>query len=348
LEVARWSSGTTRIQPHHRTEHPLDEIPSVPAALHGHEHHDTYRSRSRTDAISAAPIALRRSPATSFASTRCTRNGLAELDSQMEPSESASVGGEPTLYRRVRELCQHAARETQLSVYVHDAWPPHRLSDGRSNSEVAVHFIRVSMDGVGADTYESIRRRSFSELQARLKLVRAISCFRCQYRRQRAHLARSRAMSPRLLRMLEPSELLAPPAGARAQRVEESPTQRCTTLRRWVDAYSGPLKLCINESARRRLPDLRSLGRGAWSSCLRAHRRSGRHQVFFISWMTGVPLGGGGVLERTRPTRPRPCGEETHEDLVSARLRTLREPRDDRALRRCYRGDKGKGDHRCD
>lgn len=44
----------------------------------------------------------------------------------------------------------------------------------------SVHFIRVSMDGVGA-TYERIRGRSFADFQSHLEIVRGTSAFGMNY-----------------------------------------------------------------------------------------------------------------------------------------------------------------------
>lgn len=84
-------------------------------------------------------------------------------------------GGEPTLHRDFTKLCRFAASETELAVTftTHAHHIDDRLAADLSGS---VHFIRVSMDGVGA-TYEALRGRSFASLQARLLLVRAIAPF---------------------------------------------------------------------------------------------------------------------------------------------------------------------------
>ncbi len=71
-------------------------------------------------------------------------------------------GGEPTLHPRFADLCAYGASQTRLAVtftthghHLHDAL----LSKIAGN----VHFIRVSMDGIG-NTYERLRNRSFQEL----------------------------------------------------------------------------------------------------------------------------------------------------------------------------------------
>lgn len=70
-------------------------------------------------------------------------------------------GGEPTFHRGFPDICRFAARETGLAVTF--TTHGHRLLDGSIATAIAgcVHFIRVSMDGVGR-TYEAIRGRPFS------------------------------------------------------------------------------------------------------------------------------------------------------------------------------------------
>lgn len=78
-------------------------------------------------------------------------------------------GGEPTLYRRLPEVCRYAAERTTLAVTMTThghRWTP-QLVDALAGN---VNFVRVSVDGVGA-TYETLRGRSFRDLQQRLALI---------------------------------------------------------------------------------------------------------------------------------------------------------------------------------
>jgi MoaA/NifB/PqqE/SkfB family radical SAM enzyme len=84
-------------------------------------------------------------------------------------------GGEPTLYPRLLEICSYAARETNLAITM--TTHAHRLSDQLLNElRGHLHFVRVSMDGVGS-TYESIRCRSFDTLIARITALKRIVHF---------------------------------------------------------------------------------------------------------------------------------------------------------------------------
>lgn len=88
-------------------------------------------------------------------------------------------GGEPTLYRRFAELCVYASKHTGLAVtcttHGHHLTPTllARLSGN-------VHFVRVSMDGVG-QTYERLRGRSFDVLVQRLAALKEVTPFGINY-----------------------------------------------------------------------------------------------------------------------------------------------------------------------
>jgi len=184
-------------------------------------------------------------------------------------------GGEPTLYRNFVALCQYAARETRLSVSLttHGHHIDETLAEKLRGS---VHFIRVSMDGVGA-TYEAIRGRSFRELQARLKLVRSISRFGINIvvnERTLPDLDDAAAVASDL----GASELLLlPQAPVRGQPGIGDHTLQ--GLRRWVEAYGGPLKLCINEASADGFPTCDPLPEERGLRALRTHRRGGRAQA---------------------------------------------------------------------
>lgn len=216
---------------------------------------------------------------------------LAELDANGTLGVGFG-GGEPTLYRRFAELCQHAARETQLSVTftTHGHHIDQAMADQLRGS---VHFVRVSMDGVG-QTYETIRRRSFGELQARLKIIRTISRFGINI-----------VVNERTLPELDESAAVAADAGAcellllPAVPVRNVPGVRDSTmceLRHWVDGYRGPLKLCINEAHADGFPTCDPLV----EECgLRAYAHIDARGVLKPSsyHTSGVPLGGDGVLD---------------------------------------------------
>ncbi len=216
---------------------------------------------------------------------------LAELDSH-GALDVGFGGGEPTLYPEFARLCQHAARETRLSVSftTHGHHIDEALADRLRGS---VNFLRVSMDGVDA-TYESIRRRPFPALLARLKHVRSISDFGVNI-----------VINERTLPDLAEVAIVAADAGAcellllpqvPVRGVPAISTDILQGLRRWVDSYRGPLKLCINEASADGFPicdplvEERGLLAYAHIDAMGVLKPSSYAE-------TGVQIGEGGVLE---------------------------------------------------
>jgi pyruvate-formate lyase-activating enzyme len=84
-------------------------------------------------------------------------------------------GGEPTAHPAFADLCTQAASTTRLAVTF--TTHGHRIdSDLADALRGNVHFVRVSMDGIGP-TYERLRGRSFAEFRRRLELVATIAPF---------------------------------------------------------------------------------------------------------------------------------------------------------------------------
>ncbi|GAA3399340.1 hypothetical protein GCM10020369_84830 [Cryptosporangium minutisporangium] len=82
-------------------------------------------------------------------------------------------GGEPTLYRGFVELCGRVAESTSMAVTF--TTHGHRVSPGLTEElRGSVHFVRLSVDGVGA-TYERLRGRSFAAVTSAASLLRSIS-----------------------------------------------------------------------------------------------------------------------------------------------------------------------------
>ena len=82
-------------------------------------------------------------------------------------------GGEPTLYRQFPEICRFAAENTNLAVTF--TTHGHNL-DERLLARLygSVHFLRISMDGVGS-TYEALRGRPFSSLLHRIRIAKSLA-----------------------------------------------------------------------------------------------------------------------------------------------------------------------------
>jgi hypothetical protein len=84
-------------------------------------------------------------------------------------------GGEPTAHPDLATLCHAVAEHTTLAVGM--TTHAHRFDQSLAESlRDAVHFIRVSVDGLGP-TYEAIRGRSFAVLEEKLALVATVAPF---------------------------------------------------------------------------------------------------------------------------------------------------------------------------
>jgi MoaA/NifB/PqqE/SkfB family radical SAM enzyme len=159
-------------------------------------------------------------------------------------------GGEPTLYRRFAELCVHASRNTGLAVTF--TTHGHHLDDallGRLKGNI--HFIRVSMDGIGA-TYERLRGRSFKALEQRLAAIREITPFGINY------VVNSDTVSE-----IDTATVFAEKAGASEFLIlPEQPVNghggitdaTANALRAWVGRYTGQMRLAVSETSADGLP----------------------------------------------------------------------------------------------
>jgi sulfatase maturation enzyme AslB (radical SAM superfamily) len=82
-------------------------------------------------------------------------------------------GGEPTLWPGFAGLCRNLSERTNLAVSM--TTHGHRLDDKLCDQlRGAVHFVRVSTDGVG-NTYERMRRRPFEDLRRALHRARSVA-----------------------------------------------------------------------------------------------------------------------------------------------------------------------------
>ncbi|MBA3011723.1 MAG: radical SAM protein [Proteobacteria bacterium] len=153
-------------------------------------------------------------------------------------------GGEPTLYPRLIELCEYAVNETTLVVTM--TTHGHRLTDSfLKKLSGKVHFIRVSMDGIGT-TYENYRRRSFNELILKIKLLKDIVPFGVNYLVNSATLDDLNEVV-KLVENIGASELLLLPevSVGRGISIDES-TERA--MQKWIRDYRGKVRLSISET----------------------------------------------------------------------------------------------------
>jgi hypothetical protein len=84
-------------------------------------------------------------------------------------------GGEPTAHPELANVCQAIAEETSLAVSM--TTHGHRFDAALADQlRGAVHFVRVSVDGLGA-TYEQIRNRPFDALERKLEIIAGVASF---------------------------------------------------------------------------------------------------------------------------------------------------------------------------
>lgn len=159
-------------------------------------------------------------------------------------------GGEPTLYPRFSEICGYAGRNTNLAVTF--TTHGHYLDDDLLVSlKGKVHFVRVSMDGVGK-TYERLRNRSFEALEKRLEALRNIVAFGVNFVVNQDTLP-DLTMAISVAENSGASEfLLLPEHPVDGRNGIDSET--ALTLREWVSQYRGRLRLAVSETGAAGMP----------------------------------------------------------------------------------------------
>lgn len=152
-------------------------------------------------------------------------------------------GGEPTLYPRFAELCEHACQNTGLAVTF--TTHGHRLDDRLLNALAGnVHFIRVSMDGIEA-TYERLRHRSFGAIAQRLTAIKAIARFGINYVVNSDTFPDLTAAIAFAEKVGASEFLLLPEQPVNGEGGINNATAQA--LRAWVERYSGSVPLTISE-----------------------------------------------------------------------------------------------------
>lgn len=200
-------------------------------------------------------------------------------------------GGEPTLYRRFADLCDHASRNTGLAVTF--TTHGHHLDDTLlAVLKGKVHFIRISMDGVDA-TYERLRGRPFSALRQRVSAIREIAAFGINYVVNSDTLTDIDAAVD-FAEKVGASEFLLLPE----QRVNEKggiSDAAAQALREWVRCYSGDIRLAVSEAAAGGMPTCNPFGN---ETRLRGYAHIDAHGVLKHTSYDGkgVTIGPNGIM----------------------------------------------------
>lgn len=174
---------------------------------------------------------------------------LAELDANGTIGVGFG-GGEPTLYRRFADLCAHTARNTRLAVTF--TTHGHHLDDALlAQLKGNVHFVRLSMDGIGS-TYERLRGRSFDALGQRLTALKEITPFGINYVVHSATLLNIDSAVEFAQRLGASEFLLLPEQAVNGQGgITDETTQ---SLQEWVASYSGGIRLAVSEKGADGMP----------------------------------------------------------------------------------------------
>ncbi|GGJ90389.1 hypothetical protein GCM10010123_20280 [Pilimelia anulata] len=207
-------------------------------------------------------------------------------------------GGEPTLVREFPDLCHRVADTTQLAV-TFTTHGHHLDRQVCARLKGAVHFVRISMDGVGR-TYERLRGRRFSHLLAGIGAVADITQFGIN------SVVNSDTVVE-LDRIVEVAER----TGARELLLlPEQPTaarpgidhQTIATMRKWVMSYDGRVPLVVSQTGAEGLPTCDQV---PGEAPLEAYAHIDANGVLKCSSydVSGVAIGADGVMSALRTLR---------------------------------------------
>ena len=159
-------------------------------------------------------------------------------------------GGEPTLYPKLRELCEFVTSETSMALTL--TTNAYSLTKKFLNSlQGNINFIRVSMDGVGT-TYEKNRKHNFDRFIEKIKLIRDFIPFGINY------VVNSDTISDldkaiELSTVLSAREFLLLPEMPTSQRpgIDEHTSRKLIS---WINSYRGSVHLVTSENSADGLP----------------------------------------------------------------------------------------------
>jgi len=201
-------------------------------------------------------------------------------------------GGEPTLYRDLPHVCRYVTKNTGMAVTftTHGHHIDERLAAALKEN---VHFIRVSMDGIGA-TYEKIRKRPFSSLLRKFALIREIAPFGINYLVNHMTFPEIDAAIKLAAEVGASEFLLIPEMPVNGTGGIDHETAK--ELRRWANSYSGPIPLSVSEVGREGMPVTDPLPRETGLLAYAHIDASGTLKRSSYD-KQGIPIGTGGVMK---------------------------------------------------
>lgn len=183
---------------------------------------------------------------------------VCEWIEELDAGGAAGVGfggGEPTLYPYLVDVCRHAALNTGLAVSI-TTNGLHLAAALTERLTGYVHFMRISMDGVGR-TYEAIRGRPFEVLITNIERLSGAIPFGINCVINRHTLPELDAVVE-LAADLGAKELLLLPeqASIGGMGIDDATAD---ALAEWVRFYNGQLKISVSESGSEGLPCCRPM-----------------------------------------------------------------------------------------
>jgi len=205
-------------------------------------------------------------------------------------------GGEPTLYPELCELSSFVEQKTNLAIAL--TTHGHHLDD-RLLAKLTgnLHFVRVSMDGIGP-TYESIRGRSFDALFERIGMLkRFLVPFGINF------LVNSKTIvdldaAVRIAEDLGAAQFLLLPEQA-TKGSTGIRREAASYLRKWVSEYRGSVPLAISENCGAGFPVCNPL-QGETGLAAFAHIDASGILKETSYDSKGVPIGDDGIMAAHR------------------------------------------------